>query len=78
MSTMNKRFSLFFYLKKQNNEKRETAIELFHQHLYDLVLLSAGIEPASEIKLRKLFALQNPDIKIIQHGAAAVVCWKMK
>ncbi len=45
----------------------ETAIELFHQHTYDLVLLGGGIEPESEIKLRKLFTLQNPTIKIIQH-----------
>jgi len=45
----------------------ETAIELFHRHVYDLVLLGGGIEPESEIKLRKLFTLQNPDIKIIQH-----------
>ena len=47
--------------------KDETAIELFHQHVYDLVLLGGGIAPESEIKLRKLFTLQNPDIKIIQH-----------
>lgn len=45
----------------------ETAIELFHQHPYDLVLLGGGIEADSEIKLRKIFTLQNPDIKIIQH-----------
>lgn len=45
----------------------ETAIELFHQHPYDLVLLGGGIEAASEIKLRKIFTLQDPDIKIIQH-----------
>jgi len=45
----------------------ETAIELFHQHVYDLVLLGGGIGPESEIKLRKLFTLQNADIKIIQH-----------
>lgn len=45
----------------------ETAIELFHQHPHDLVLLGGGIEAASEIKLRKIFTLQDPDIKIIQH-----------
>ena len=45
----------------------EAAIELFHQHVYDLVLLGGGITPESEIKLRKLFTLQNPHIKIIQH-----------
>jgi DNA-binding NtrC family response regulator len=45
----------------------ETAIELFHQHPYDLVLLGGGIASGSELKLRKIFMLQNPDIKIIQH-----------
>lgn len=45
----------------------EIAIELFHQHPYDLVLLGGGIEVDSEIKLRKIFTLQNPAIKIIQH-----------
>jgi DNA-binding NtrC family response regulator len=45
----------------------ETAIELFHQHTYDLVLLGGGIASDSELKLRKIFTLQNPDIKIIQH-----------
>ncbi|MDB5278421.1 MAG: hypothetical protein JWR61_3376 [Ferruginibacter sp.] len=45
----------------------EAAIELFHQHPYDLVLLGGGIENDSELKLRKIFTLQNPNIKIIQH-----------
>ncbi len=45
----------------------ESAIELFHQHSYELVLLGGGIASDSELKLRKIFTLQNPDIKIIQH-----------
>jgi DNA-binding NtrC family response regulator len=45
----------------------ETAIELFHQHIFNLVLLGGGIENDSEIKLRKIFTLQNPAVKIIQH-----------
>lgn len=45
----------------------ERAVELFHQHPIDIVLLSSGIEPESETKLRKLFMLQNTDIIIIQH-----------
>lgn len=45
----------------------ETAIKFFRQHPYDLVLLGGGIDADSEIKLKKIFTLQNPDIKIIQH-----------
>ena len=41
----------------------ETAIELFHHQLYDLVLLGGGIEANSEIKLRTIFTQQNPAIK---------------
>jgi DNA-binding NtrC family response regulator len=58
-----------------NNEKwgatganaDEKAIELFHQHSFDLVLLGSGINEEAENKLRKIFTHQNPDIKIIQH-----------
>jgi len=45
----------------------EKAIELFHQHKFDLVLLGSGINDEDENKLRKIFTLQNSDIKIIQH-----------
>jgi DNA-binding NtrC family response regulator len=45
----------------------EKAIELFHQHKFDLVLLGSGINDEDENKLRKIFTLQNADIKIIQH-----------
>jgi DNA-binding NtrC family response regulator len=58
-----------------NNEKWEAvganadekAIELFHQHSFDLVLLGSGINEEAENKLRKIFTHLNPDIKIIQH-----------
>jgi DNA-binding NtrC family response regulator len=45
----------------------EKAIELFHQHKFDLVLLGSGINDEDENKLRRIFTHQNPDIKIIQH-----------
>jgi DNA-binding NarL/FixJ family response regulator len=45
----------------------EKAIELFHQHSFDLVLLGSGISDEEENKIRKIFAYQNPQIKIIQH-----------
>ena len=45
----------------------EAAIELFHHHYYDLVLLGGGIANDSELKLRTIFTHQNPNIKIIQH-----------
>ncbi|HVM88285.1 MAG TPA: hypothetical protein VMT76_08850 [Puia sp.] len=58
-----------------NNQSREgigtsvdeKAIELFHQHAFDLVLLGSGLSDESETKLRKIFTHQNPEIKIIQH-----------
>jgi DNA-binding NtrC family response regulator len=58
-----------------NNEKwkatgtsdTEKAIELFHQHHFDLVLLGSGLSEDAENKLRKIFTHQDPDIKIIQH-----------
>jgi DNA-binding NtrC family response regulator len=45
----------------------EKAMELFHQHAFDLVLLGSGISNESENKFRKIFIHQNPQIKIIQH-----------
>jgi DNA-binding NtrC family response regulator len=58
-----------------NNEKwqavgtadDEKAVELFHQHQFNLVLLGSGISDEAENKLRKIFTHQNPQIKIIQH-----------
>ena len=45
----------------------EDAIELFHKHSFELVLLGGGIEETSEKKLRSLFNFQDPVITIIQH-----------
>jgi DNA-binding NtrC family response regulator len=45
----------------------EDAILLFQQMQYDIVLLSSGIEEASETKLRNIFLFQQPEIIIIQH-----------
>jgi|HubBroStandDraft_2_1064218.scaffolds.fasta_scaffold1345353_2 hypothetical protein len=45
----------------------ERAIELFHQSVFDLVLLGSGISSEDENKVRSIFVLQNPQIKIIQH-----------
>jgi hypothetical protein len=45
----------------------ETAIELFHQRKYDIVLLVDQIEGGSDKKLRSLFSFNNPDIVFINH-----------
>lgn len=45
----------------------ETAIELFQQRRFDLVLIGGGVEPESEAKLRAIFTFQNPLIRIVQH-----------
>lgn len=45
----------------------EDAILKFQQMQYDIVLLSSGIEEASELKLRNVFTFQQPEIIIIQH-----------
>ncbi len=45
----------------------EEAIELFYRHQYDLVLVGGGISSTSEKRLKKLFSLHTPGIKMIQH-----------
>ena len=45
----------------------EKAVEMFHQHSFDLVMLGSGISDESENKLRKIFTHQNPLVKVIQH-----------
>ncbi|HTN06023.1 hypothetical protein [Agriterribacter sp.] len=45
----------------------EEAIEKFHQHHFDVVLLTNGISEEADKKLRKIFTHQNPGIIIIQH-----------
>src|SRR3954447_891626 len=45
----------------------EDAIEKFHHHKFDIVLLTNGITDEEDVKLRKLFTHQDKDIIIIQH-----------
>ena len=45
----------------------EDAIEKFHQHPSDIVLLTNGISDEEDRKLRKIFTHQRPDVIIIQH-----------
>jgi hypothetical protein len=45
----------------------EDAIEKFHHHHIDVVLLTNGITNDEELKLRKIFILQQPDVIILQH-----------
>ena len=45
----------------------EEAIEKFHHHHFDVVLLTNGIGSGEEKKLRKIFTHQYTDITIIQH-----------
>ncbi|MGZ8557857.1 MAG: hypothetical protein ACXWWC_05980 [Chitinophagaceae bacterium] len=48
----------------------EEAIEKFHQQNFDVVLFPNGIEDEEEIKLRKIFSIQSPDIIIIRHDGS--------
>lgn len=43
------------------------AVELFEGQSFDLVLLGGGIEPESDVLLRRAFTAHNPGITIIQH-----------
>ena len=45
----------------------DDAIASFQHHAYDLVILGGGILPESELKLRRIFSILNPSIKVIQH-----------
>lgn len=45
----------------------EDAIEKFHQHHFDMLLLTDSINKEGERKLLKLFTYQNPDAIILQH-----------
>ena len=50
----------------------EEAIEKFHQHLFDVVVLADGISNEEERKLRKLFTHQNPGMIIMQHNGGPI------
>lgn len=45
----------------------ESAIEIFHQRKYDMILLIKPLGEASEKKLRSVFAFNNPEIIFIEH-----------
>ncbi len=45
----------------------ETAIEIFHQRKFDIVLLIDQIEGESDKKFRSLFSFNNPDVIFIKH-----------
>ena len=45
----------------------DDAIASFQHHAYDLVILGGGILPESELKLRRIFSILNPSVKVIQH-----------
>lgn len=45
----------------------EKAIQLFEQQHFDLVLIGGGVDKESETRLREIFTLKNPAIKIVQH-----------
>lgn len=46
----------------------ETAIEIFHQRKYDIILLIDEMEEASEKKFVSLFTFNNPEVIFIKHG----------
>jgi Mg2+/Co2+ transporter CorC len=43
------------------------AIQLFSHEVFDLILLSSGIEPESEQNLRAYFTDHRPSVIIVQH-----------
>ncbi|HXR84233.1 MAG TPA: hypothetical protein VN722_07990 [Hanamia sp.] len=45
----------------------ETAIEIFHQRKFDIVLLIDQIEGESDKKFQSLFSFNNPDVIFIKH-----------
>ncbi len=49
----------------------ESAIEIFHQRKYDIILLIDPIEEASEKKFKSLFAFNNNDLIFIHHTGSS-------
>ena len=45
----------------------ESAIEVFQQRKYDVVILIDELGDASDKKLRSLFSFNNPDLIFVQH-----------
>ncbi|MEO9023192.1 MAG: hypothetical protein ABI237_15485 [Ginsengibacter sp.] len=46
----------------------ETAIKIFHQRRFEVVLFIDTIEGESEKKLRSIFLFHEPDIVFVQHN----------
>lgn len=46
----------------------ETAIEIFHQRKFDIILLIDNIEEESEKKFRSVFTFNDPEIIFIKHN----------
>jgi|GEM_PF-760473 len=45
----------------------ETAIEIFHQRKFNLILCIDNIEEVSEMKFRSVFTYNDPDIMFLKH-----------
>ena len=56
----------------------ETAIEIFHQRKFDIVLLLDKIEDESDKKLHSLFSFNNPDVIFIKHVGDSTACLPTK
>lgn len=50
----------------------ETAIEIFHQRKFDIVLFIDSIGEESEKKLRSLFTFHDPEIIFIRHNGDSI------
>ena len=49
----------------------ESAIEIFHQRKFDIILLINAIEEESEKKFRSIFTFNEPEIIFIKHAGDA-------
>ncbi len=45
----------------------EEAVALFQKENFELVLIGGGVEETSEDKLKEVFLMKNPAVKIIRH-----------
>lgn len=55
----------------------EEAEQLFIAQPFDLVMMTNGIDAASEARLKKFFASHNPQVPVIQHyggGSGLLQC----
>jgi len=49
----------------------ESAIEIFHQRKFDIILLIDQIEAESDQKFHSVFSFNNPDLIFIKHVGAS-------